>query len=431
MNIRKLIIPQLRRYGAVLAGTVHDRLTALESKLDHVSSRLNEVNSQNENLAEGHTAVLQGSIHIIESVRKLRETCNSQKTLEALTDLKGQLARIIEESPARELRAQLADLTARTKLAADSQQALLQSRVDGQQQMLEGVIDLKSQLASILENEIVQQVCVETSDYNLVNPEIGLMSFLYSYLPTRRAIDIGAHAGYISEALLDAGYEVYAFEPSPAVYERLINRLENRGDFHPFKLALGSVEGEMPLHSATDVAGSNAYGDVTLYSSLVPHSMPDGLRFTDCTNVQVRTLGSVHHAGLVPGDTGLVKIDTEGFDLEVIRGMGEHRYPVVVTEYWDSQIPFGQSGLRYTLGELVAEMRGRGYFWYVVLYRVWGRNQTGYYCNHDRSLPNSWGNIFFFTTYDLFAQAQMWCSAVLPRIYFKPSLAAELRCSHP
>jgi FkbM family methyltransferase len=412
MNIRKLVIRQLRKYGAALVATVHDRLTTLESKLEQLSSHVNELNTQNEDLAASHTALLQGSIHVIEAVQKLRETCYGQ------TDL---LVRL--EAPTRELRAELAELSAQAKAAAGSQQTLVRSCMGGQRQALEAVTNLKDQLARALENEVVQQVCVETSDYSLANPEIGLMSFLYSYLPTRQVIDIGAHAGDVSEALLDAGYEVYAFEPSSAVYNRLVNRLRNRDDFHSFEFALGSKEGEMPLHSATDVTSSNMYGDTTVFSSLVSHSMPDGLRFTECTNVWVRTLESVHRAGLVPADAGLVKIDTEGFDLEVIRGMGEHRYPVVATEYWDRECPFGQSDLLYTLESIVAEMKCRGYFWYVVLYRLWGRNQIGYYCNYNRSLSNSWGNVFFFRTYELFAQAQMWCSGVLPRTYFKPSLA--------
>jgi FkbM family methyltransferase len=413
MSIRKLVIRLLRKYGAALTATVHDRLTTMESKLDQLGSKLNELNAQNEDLAASQTALLQGSIHLIESLQKLGAVTDSQQTfvqswvdnqrqtLEAVIDLKGQVA---NSSPVRELR-----------------------------QTLEAVIDLKGHVVRTLENDVVQQVCVDTSDYNLINPEVGLLSFLYSYLPTRRVIDIGAHAGDVSEALLNAGYEVYAFEPSPAVYDRLVSRLGHRNEFHSFNLALGSVEGEMPLHSATDVTSANIYGDATLYSSLVSHSMPDGLRFAECTNVRVQTLESAHRACLVPVDAGLVKIDTEGFDLEVIRGMGEYRYPVVVTEYWDSKTPFGRSGLLYTLETLVAEMRSRGYFWYIVLYRLWGRNQIGYYCNYNRSLPNSWGNICFFRTYDLFAQAQMWCSASLPRIYFKPSLGvvAESGSSSP
>ena len=75
---------------------------------------------------------------------------------------------------------------------------------------------------------IVQDSC---GFYDL---EIGLMEFLSSHLPTRRAIDIGAHLGEVSECLLRSGYEVYAFEPNPRVYAKLVERL---GDHKRFMLS--------------------------------------------------------------------------------------------------------------------------------------------------------------------------------------------------
>jgi hypothetical protein len=40
-------------------------------------------------------------------------------------------------------------------------------------------------------NALTSETVVETGDYQLCNPEIGLMEFLYSYLPFRKAVDIG------------------------------------------------------------------------------------------------------------------------------------------------------------------------------------------------------------------------------------------------
>jgi FkbM family methyltransferase len=273
---------------------------------------------------------------------------------------------------------------------------------------------------SVLENEVVRQVCVETDDYGSINPEAGLLTFLYSYLPTPKAIDAGAHAGDVAERLLQAGFEVYAFEPSAPTFERLNQRLGGRPGFHPFNIALGSSDGEMPLHLATDRSVNKTYRDASAFSSLTRHSMPEDLPFTDSIRVPVRTLASLHRSGSVPQDISLAKIDTEGFDLEVIRGMGEHRYPIVIAEYWDPETWFGRSGLLYTLETLVGEMRSRGYQWHIVAYRIWGRDQTAYYCNHSRSVPNSGGNVLFFRDYEVFRQAQAWCSAVLSRTYFKP-----------
>ena len=286
----------------------------------------------------------------------------------------------------------------------------------------EVVAQVQSQLAAtsaLFENELVRQVCVESDDYEAVNIETGLLTFLYSHLPTRKALDIGAHVGEVSDRLLRAGYEVYAFEPAPAVYEKLEQKLKGRKDFTAFQLALGSSEGEALLHLATDLSEAKYYEDPTLLSSLVTHSMPSEIPFTHTIPVLVKTISGLHRSGLVPEDISLVKIDTEGFDLEVIRGMGDHRYPVVAAEYFDVRLPFGQSGLLYTLETLVGEMRNRGYLWHIVMHRDWHCKHTAYYCNHERAVPGTWGNAFFFRDYAMFSRAQSWCSAVLPRTYFK------------
>jgi hypothetical protein len=147
--------------------------------------------------------------------------------------------------------------------------------------------------------------------------------------------------------------------------------------------------------------------------------MPPEIPFSHTVPVVVKTISGLHRAGLIPEDIALVKIDTEGFDLEVIRGMGDHRYPVVAAEYFDVRHPFGQSGLLYTLETLIGEMRNRGYLWHIVMHRDWHCRHTAYYCNHERAVPGTWGNVIFFRDYGIFSQAQSWCSAVLPRTYFK------------
>jgi FkbM family methyltransferase len=203
------------------------------------------------------------------------------------------------------------------------------------------------------------------------------------------------------------------------VFEKLKQKLEGRKGFTAFQSALGSSEGEALLHMATDLSEAKWYEDPTLLSSLVTHSMPPEIPFSHTVPVVVKTISGLHRSGLIPEDIALVKIDTEGFDLEVIRGMGDHRYPVVAAEYFDVRHPFGQSGLLYTLETLIGEMRNRGYLWHIVMHRDWHCKHTAYYCNYDKSVPGTWGNVIFFRDYGVFSQAQSWCSAVLPRTYFK------------
>ena len=270
----------------------------------------------------------------------------------------------------------------------------------------------------ILEDIHAQKYKVIIDQKYFQDLDIELMTYLYSYLPHRLAVDIGANRGDVSSRLLQAGYQVYAFEPFPPVIDKLKNRLGDHPNFRLFPLAIGSENQTQELHIATDETPDNTYQDASFYSSLTKHSLSEGLVFTDTISVTVKTLASLHDAEELPKDIGLVKIDTEGFDLEVIKGMGNYRYPVVVAEFWDQNFPFGRSGAMNQLPDLVNAMKERDYHWHLVIYRIWGSSDVSYYCNSAYSLNNSWGNVFFFQDYQVFHQALLWCASVMPATYF-------------
>ncbi len=323
------------------------------------------------------------------------------------------------------LEQQLREVSAQNVNIAQNQAAMLDASIHAVEMLQQLDQQARNQAAALDSIRRQANWIPEPAGSLVTSPEAGLMEFLYSYLPERKAIDIGAHIGDISEHLLNAGYEVYAFEPNPPVYDRLVQRLGQRKGFRGFPFAVGWEEGDRTLHLAEDRSGFNRYNDATLFSSLTAHQMPDDIAFVGSIQVPVRNLAALHHDQLVPADIGLAKIDAEGHDLEVIRGMGDCRYPVVVAEYWDRETPIAGPGLRYTLGDLVAEMRGRGYAWHIVMYQIWMGSQHGFYSNYSRPVPNSWGNVFFFRDYRIFSEAQNWCSAVLPQTYFKPVPKAE------
>jgi FkbM family methyltransferase len=270
----------------------------------------------------------------------------------------------------------------------------------------------------ILEDIHTQKYKVIIDQKYFQDLDIELMTYLYSYLPHRLAVDIGANRGDVSSRLLQAGYQVYAFEPFPPVIDKLKNRLGDHPNFRLFPLAIGSENQTQELHIATDETPDNTYQDASFYSSLTKHSLSEGLVFTDTITVTVKTLASLHDGEELPKDIGLVKIDTEGFDLEVIKGMGNYRYPVVVAEFWDQNFPFGRSGAMNQLPDLVKAMKERDYHWHLVIYRIWGSSDVSYYCNSAYSLDNSWGNVFFFQDYQVFHQALLWCASVMPATYF-------------
>jgi FkbM family methyltransferase len=261
-------------------------------------------------------------------------------------------------------------------------------------------------------------ITMKGDHFELENPDVGLLMHLAPLLPNKTALDIGANVGAVSGRLLAAGYEVFAFEPFPPAFAQLKGSFGDDEHFHAHQLALGYDDRAMDLHLAEDVSPTPKYLDsISLYHSLMPHSMPCDLQFARTIDVRVRSLDSLMRANVVPSESGLIKIDTEGYDLEVIRGMGACSSDVLMAEFWDPKMIFGRSGAMNRLSDLIGELRPRGYRWHIIVYRSDSR-PISYYCNQDQSVTESWGNVICFKDRQIFEEARQWCAAVMPPTYF-------------
>lgn len=257
-----------------------------------------------------------------------------------------------------------------------------------------------------------EPIWIHSDDVTPQNPEIALATHLYSYLPNRNAVDVGANIGDFSSSLLDAGYKVVAFEPFEPVFQTLEARFKDNTEFQAMHLGVGIEDGVLNLHVASDTSGRGRFPDSNLYNSFANHSLMKGLEFTRDVPVEVRSLESLRQSGSIPGEVAFLKVDTEGFDLEVLRGIGSVTCSVVMTEYWDDTHPFGRSGKGH-LEDIVREMKTKGFPWFIAIYHLNNDETVSFYCNRAKSVPGAWGNILFFRENDIFAQARRWCEVML------------------
>ncbi len=120
-------------------------------------------------------------------------------------------------------------------------------------------------------------------------------------------LDIGANIGCISQALLAAGHKVVAFEPQPQLFSLLGKNSLNRGEVVLVPAAVGAAEGHVAMpkvqYSAKGNFGGIGVGDRSIYGSI---------------SVPVVTIDSHNF-----NDVGFMKIDVEGYELEVLRGATE------------------------------------------------------------------------------------------------------------
>ncbi|MGC8714323.1 MAG: hypothetical protein ACP5RH_18205, partial [Leptodesmis sp.] len=134
----------------------------LLAKLDTLLSSLSNVDIKLNALLENDSPLLQGVIALVKVTQKVQAQTNQ---IQAQTN---------------QIQAQTDQIQAQTN-------------------------QLQEQTNHILEllKSIQPKVVVESD----ADPETRLMAYLYSYLPSRCAIDIGANIGEVSNKLLEAGYE--------------------------------------------------------------------------------------------------------------------------------------------------------------------------------------------------------------------------------
>ncbi len=134
-------------------------------------------------------------------------------------------------------------------------------------------------------------------------------------------LDVGASEGLYAESLRrDLGYEgwIHSFEPLPGRHEALAAKVAKDPRWVLHKCALGSTSGEAELNVTS----------LDVFSSfLAPDSNQSG-KYADSNcvvqrvKVPVRTVAEVLPEILASSGPGAVylKMDTQGFDLEVFRG---------------------------------------------------------------------------------------------------------------
>ncbi len=374
IDLRKPIKRFLWKFGAALVMSVHEKLSEIEK-------HLREILDRNTHIATTQTALLQSSVHLVETLPRVQSDI---RQLESRL-----ISRIVElETEVRELRSWLEHFEkAEAKL---------------------------SDKTSLAESALPGTNLTGTEDSDHVSPEIALISSLQPYLQTPKVLDIGAHIGDASEHLLESGYEVYSFEPYPPVFNKLHARLVRHPAFKAFNFALGRSEGELSLRLVCGPAGEDSNGERrTVLYTLLPLSIEDSCSLGGAVPVRLRTLDALHEDGTIPKEIGVIRINTAGYDLEVVRGMNGRRYPVVSVGFWDDSHPFAKQNLTYSAASMVSQLRNRGYLWHICLYRLPGQRGTFFLCQNEAPLPNSSGNLIFFQDYELFLRAQHWCSVAM------------------
>lgn len=169
-------------------------------------------------------------------------------------------------------------------------------------------------------------------------------------------IDVGAHEGEFSGFLRDLDYtgQILSFEPVRASFELLTRTRSSDKSWRGYNVALGAEDGELEM---------NIYSG-SVFNSFLKPAEDASQRFGESTKVvgvekvPVRRLESVIDEVLAerPHARLFLKMDTQGYDLQVVRGAGRRLDAIraLQTELAARSTYAGMPTLPEALGELAS-----------------------------------------------------------------------------
>jgi len=164
-------------------------------------------------------------------------------------------------------------------------------------------------------------------------------------------LDVGAYDGEYALDLRRLGYEgaIASFEPSPAQLGRLRERSAADPRWTVHDVALSDRTLDTTLHRYADGHFDSLHVGGPLGDRFEQH-----LRPASDTTVRTRRLDELWSDLVPPGADVLVKTDTQGHDLAVLRGLGDRLPEVALVQCEVAVIPLyeGAAGLTLVLSHL-------------------------------------------------------------------------------
>jgi FkbM family methyltransferase len=160
---------------------------------------------------------------------------------------------------------------------------------------------------------------------------------LFAYLKIDCVLDVGANIGEFGEFLrLHVEYKglIVSFEPTRNAFEALDKKASADNEWHIFNIGLGAEN----MTTSINVAANDRFSSLL---DIAPYDDPvaqDNV-VTDRQVVTIQRLDDLMagHRDLFSGKNIYMKLDTQGYDLFVLRGCGKSLAQIVGAQ---SEVPF-------------------------------------------------------------------------------------------
>lgn len=205
--------------------------------------------------------------------------------------------------------------------------------------------------------QVIRSTGFDIVRYPPLHSHSGRMRRLFEYYQIDTVIDVGANEGQFGRSLRDANYSgrIFSFEPLSSAHQALaaLAASDQNWVVAP-RMAIGRVTGDVVINVAENLESSSILPMSDLHREASPTS-----RYTETETVPMNTLDDVVMQYILSPCHTLLKIDTQGFEAEVLAGASNVLSSAVAVQLELSlaQLYDGQAGYL----DLIQFMMSKGY----------------------------------------------------------------------
>jgi len=158
-------------------------------------------------------------------------------------------------------------------------------------------------------------------------------------------LDVGANVGNYALGMRELGYtkKIISFEPLETAFQSLSKNAKKDPNWVICNYALGDADEE----STINVAGGNSESS-SLLNMLPSHEATYAeSKYIDTQNIQVKKLDSVYSTFCNPHNNVMLKIDTQGYEKNVIDGSSESLRHIKIIQLEMSIVPLYENEMLF------------------------------------------------------------------------------------
>jgi len=190
-----------------------------------------------------------------------------------------------------------------------------------------------------------------------VRHAIGRRARLMTALGIDVVLDVGANRGQFGLEIRRAGYRgrIISIEPQAAPYEELVRLTAKDGRWTVIRSAVGPRAGSATIHvAANEGASSSLLPMLDMHARAAPEA-----RYVGDEQVDVSTLDDLVGAYLQALDSVFMKVDVQGYELQVLEGGREALRRSLLAQLEMSLVPLYETAPTYR--EVLGFMHERGF----------------------------------------------------------------------